>query len=89
MITDVQLSALANWLGSLTMILIVLYHVSLARAKEVVVTTAISNDVAIIASYPWPSPVMDVPTIFLVAKCSELKTRVEEEGLGTADSIAN
>ncbi len=28
MISDVTLSALANWLGSLTMILIVLYHVS-------------------------------------------------------------
>lgn len=28
MISDVQLSALANWLGSLTMILIVVYHVS-------------------------------------------------------------
>lgn len=30
MISDVTLSALANWLGSLTMILIVVYHVSRA-----------------------------------------------------------
>jgi hypothetical protein len=28
MISDVTLSALANWLGSLTMVLIVVYHVS-------------------------------------------------------------
>lgn len=32
MISDVTLSALANWLGGLTMVLIVLYHVSSASA---------------------------------------------------------
>lgn len=30
MISDVTLSALANWLGSLAMIMIVLYHVSIS-----------------------------------------------------------
>ncbi|CAO1621449.1 unnamed protein product [Parajaminaea phylloscopi] len=40
MITDVQLSALANWLGSLTMILIVLYHAVGANAKRTDDTTA-------------------------------------------------
>ncbi|CAO1626620.1 unnamed protein product [Jaminaea pallidilutea] len=34
MISDVQLSALANWLGSLTMILIVVYHAVGANAKR-------------------------------------------------------
>lgn len=37
MITDVQLSALANWLGSLTMVLIVVYHVS---ERETLTTNA-------------------------------------------------
>ncbi|PWN20982.1 hypothetical protein BCV69DRAFT_312259 [Microstroma glucosiphilum] len=40
MITDVQLSALANWLGSLTMVLIVVYHAVGANAKRTDKTTA-------------------------------------------------
>ncbi|KAN0061352.1 hypothetical protein ACQY0O_006199 [Thecaphora frezii] len=34
MISDVTLSALANWLGSLTMVLIVLYHALSINAKR-------------------------------------------------------
>ncbi|SOV02804.1 uncharacterized protein UDID_20849 [Ustilago sp. UG-2017a] len=34
MISDVTLSALANWLGSLTMILIVLYHALSVNVKR-------------------------------------------------------
>ncbi|PWN50210.1 hypothetical protein IE53DRAFT_316219 [Violaceomyces palustris] len=34
MISDVTLAALANWLGSLTMVLIVLYHAIAVTAKR-------------------------------------------------------
>ncbi|PWN98465.1 hypothetical protein FA09DRAFT_338330 [Tilletiopsis washingtonensis] len=34
MISDVTLSALANWLGSLTMVLIVVYHLITVNAKR-------------------------------------------------------
>lgn len=34
MITDVQLAALSNWLGSFGMVLIVIYHVSSVLAVE-------------------------------------------------------
>ncbi|KIS67903.1 uncharacterized protein UMAG_11523 [Mycosarcoma maydis] len=34
MISDVTLSALANWLGSLTMILIVVYHALSVNVKR-------------------------------------------------------
>lgn len=33
MISDVTLSALANWLGSLTMVLIVVYHVRCSKVE--------------------------------------------------------
>lgn len=72
MITDVQLSALANWLGSLTMILIVIYHVSSTRwawsSREKGLEWREGEDqmmLHFIASYPWLSPVMDVPIIYL------------------------
>ena len=43
MITDVQLAALSNWLGSIGMVLIVVYHVSLN--KENVEVEIFSTDV--------------------------------------------